>query len=147
MGNAHVREPCAGCDARCVPDENWLEFENETWRLKSIQCFLPARFQPHVGQTALGVRLTATVLRATGATLDADASNHTVCLFLGWSPRRALDFAYGRREVIADLELDMAENGNCESKAKQNKPHRPTQRGFGAKVPLRAVPRDAHRSV
>lgn len=52
-------------------------------------------------ERAVGVRLTPVVLRDTGAILAVDASNHTVCLFLGWSPSRAIDFGFARREVVA----------------------------------------------
>jgi hypothetical protein len=78
-------------------------------------------------ERAVGVRLTPLLLRDTGATLAADASDHTMCLRLGWSPTRAIDFGFARREVVA-LSVD-EQNGTCDKKTKRPPATRAKRRG------------------
>jgi hypothetical protein len=46
-----------------------------------------------------GHPLTPSLLRQATATLYADSCDYTACCRLGWSPQRALSFAYGVREI------------------------------------------------
>ncbi|MGH9889189.1 MAG: hypothetical protein ACREBE_26885 [bacterium] len=101
-------------------------FVREMWR-RGEQPVSPHTISQRVGRVterAIGVRLTPVLLRDTGAILAVDAADHTVCLALGWSPARAIDFGFGRREVVARS----VDEQNGTSREKTNQAPRPRGR-------------------
>lgn len=83
------------------PDNPYL-LVSESWRQadrpmhKAMVSDLVAR----ATRAACGFEMTPTLVRQSTGTYLADASDHTICGALGWSPERAVELAYATREII-----------------------------------------------
>jgi len=83
--------------------ENAYLFVSGSWRCGTapIHPTLVGEIVLDATMNVCGHAMTPTLLRVTGGTLVADRGDHTTCAHLGWSMGRALDLAYGVREVDA----------------------------------------------
>lgn len=84
------------------PDNPYL-LVSKSWRQanRPMHPHVVDRLVARATRTVLGTAMTPTLVRQSAGAYMADLSDHTICCAMGWSPARAVDLAYGTREVVA----------------------------------------------
>jgi len=85
-----------------LPDNRRL-FVSESWRQshRPMDPHVVNRLVARATKAVCGIEMTPALVRQSAGAFFADASDHTICGAMGWSPARAVALGYATREIVA----------------------------------------------